>query len=97
MAIGLLGGDTTSVPRLVEEVRNTDEGPVMTQHLLVVETNVQDHLNKRTTATHMFALVKDNFLHKLGCLFASKLFLSSEIRPLQGRRRSRSIFYLHLF
>lgn len=63
MAFGLLGGNTTSAPRLVEEVRSTDEGPVITQHLLVVETNVQDHLNKRTTATHMLALVRDNFLY----------------------------------
>lgn len=63
MAIGLLGDNTAGAPRLVEEVRSTGEEPVITQHLLVVENNVQDHLNKRTTAIHMFALVKDNFLY----------------------------------
>ena len=52
MVIGLLGDNTTSAPRLVEEVRSTDEEPAITQHLLVVENSVQDHLNKRNTAIH---------------------------------------------
>ena len=61
MVIGLLGDSTASALRVVEEVHSTDEELAITHHLPVVENNVQDHLNKRNTAIHMLALVKDNF------------------------------------
>ena len=85
MVIGLLGDNTTSAPRLVEEVRSTDEEPAITQHLLVVENSVQDHLNKRNTAIHMLALVMIIFRISsivftiVSFSLLSELFLSSEI------------------
>ena len=69
MVIGHHGDNTTSVPRAVVEVHSTDEEPAIIQHLLVVENNVQDHLNKRTTAIRMLVLVNDNLLHNLDCLY----------------------------
>ena len=68
MVIGLHGDSTASVPRAVVEVHSTDEELAITQHLLVVENNVQDHLNKRTTAIRMLAPVKDNLLYYIDCL-----------------------------
>jgi len=56
MVIGLHGDSTADVPRAVMEVHNTDEEPAITQHLRVVENNVQGHLSKRTTAIRMLAL-----------------------------------------
>lgn len=85
MVIGLLGDNTTSAPRLVEEVRSTDEEPAITQHLLVVENSVQGHLNKRNTAIHMLALVMIIFCISsivftiVSFSLLSELFLSSEI------------------
>ena len=90
MVIGLHGNNTTSAPKVVEEVRSTDEEPVTTQHLLVVENNVQDHLNKRNTAIHMLALVKIIFciisivFTIVSSSLVFELFLSSEIRQ-KGR------------
>lgn len=63
MVIGLRGDSTADVPRAVVEVHNTDKEPAITQHLLVVENNVQDHLSKRTTAIRMLALVRDSLLY----------------------------------
>ena len=86
MVIGLLGDNTTSAPKVVEEVRRKDEGPAIAQHLLVVDNSVQDHLNKRNPAIHMLALVMIIFciislvFTIVSSSLLSELFLSSEIR-----------------
>jgi len=65
MVIGLHGSSTACALRVAEEVHSTGEEPAITQHLLVVENNVQGHLNKQTIVIHKHALVKYNLLYLL--------------------------------
>jgi len=60
MVIGLHGSSTACALRVAEEVHSTGEEPAITQHLLVVENNVQGHLNKQTIVIHKHALSMDS-------------------------------------